>query len=87
MTLSVTLASFRFIMRRDKPLFAAGFSLPDRNDIDARLLLGAVLFGIGWGLYGYCPGPAIAALVYLEPVTVVFVVAMLAGMTLANKLG
>ena len=83
----VTLVSFRFIMRRDKPLFAAGFSLPDRNDIDARLLLGAALFGIGWGLYGYCPGPAIAALVYLEPVTVVFVVAMLAGMTLANKLG
>ena len=53
--------------------------------IDGRLLGGAALFGIGWGIYGYCPGPAISALVYLNTDTVIFVAAMLAGMVIANK--
>ena len=51
----------------------------------ALLLGGAALFGIGWGIYGYCPGPAISALVYLNTDTVIFVAAMLVGMVIANK--
>ena len=80
---TVTLIAFRFVLR-GQPLLASAFSLPTRKDIDARLLAGAAVFGIGWGVYGYCPGPALSALVYLDPKTVVFVAAMLAGMALGG---
>ncbi|KPP92604.1 DUF6691 family protein [Erythrobacter sp. HL-111] len=66
------------------PLFADDFAIPTRKDLDARLLGGAALFGIGWGIAGLCPGPGIAALV-IEPVgAAVFVAAMLAGMGLVR---
>ena len=81
----VTLVSFRFILRRSAPLLSENFKLPGNNAIDGRLLAGAAIFGIGWGIYGYCPGPAISALVYLDVKTVIFVVAMLMGMALANR--
>lgn len=79
----VTLVTFRFVLKR-RPLLAPEFSLPTRTDLDPRLLGGAALFGIGWGTYGYCPGPALSALVYLDTGTVVFVAAMAAGMALAG---
>ncbi len=79
----VTLVSFRFVLR-GKPLLAASFNLPTRQDIDPRLLGGAALFGIGWGVFGYCPGPALSALVYLDMTTGIFVVSMVAGMALAG---
>ena len=81
----VTLVSFRFVLKR-RPLLAPGFTLPTRSDLDARLLAGAALFGIGWGVYGYCPGPALSALVYRDTATLVFVAAMLVGMALAGVL-
>lgn len=81
-----TLISFRFVLKRPNPIFGEAFSLPSNTSIDLRLLLGAVLFGVGWGLYGYCPGPAVAAIIYLQPVTGVFLIAMLAGMFLASKM-
>ena len=83
----VTLVAFRFVLKRDTPLLAPRFSLPTNTAIDSRLLTGSAIFGIGWGVYGYCPGPAISALVYLDSKTVIFVIAMLAGMTLANSVG
>lgn len=68
--------------RMRTPLFGAKFSLPDRKDLDGRLIAGSALFGIGWGIAGLCPGPAIAALA-LSPTSVLpFVGAMLAGMLL-----
>ena len=69
-----------------KPIFGGTFHLPTATDIDARLIGGAALFGIGWGLVGYCPGPAIAALSLGSPSTVIFVAAMLAGMAMARAL-
>jgi uncharacterized membrane protein YedE/YeeE len=67
-----------------RPLFAEGFSLPDRNDITPRLVGGSALFGIGWGIAGLCPGPGFAALA-IEPVSaMIFVIAMLAGMVLVR---
>lgn len=81
----VTLIAFRFVLKRRRPLLAADFNLPLIETIDGRLLGGAAIFGIGWGIYGYCPGPAISALVYLDGKTVLFIVAMLAGMALANR--
>lgn len=69
-----------------RPWFGRAFVLPRREDIDARLVLGAVLFGIGWGLSGYCPGPAMATLLTGQIDTVIFVMAMLPGMWLARKI-
>ena len=83
----VTLVAFRFIMKRDRSLLGELMSLPSNTAIDGRLLAGAAIFGIGWGVYGYCPGPAISALGYLEMNTAIFVVAMLVGMALANRVG
>jgi uncharacterized membrane protein YedE/YeeE len=58
----VTAAGYALAARRHSPICASGFSLPTKRQIDRPLVLGAVLFGIGWGMVGYCPGPALAAL-------------------------
>jgi uncharacterized protein len=79
--LGVTAVGYRLALRRPAPLLAARFDLPTLREIDRRLLAGAVLFGIGWGLVGYCPGPALAALGFGNPATWLFVAAMLAGVT------
>lgn len=80
--LLVTIPAFRLILDRPRPVLADGFSLPTKSSLDARLLGGSALFGVGWGLSGFCPGPAVAALVTgLTPVFA-FVAAMLAGMAL-----
>jgi uncharacterized membrane protein YedE/YeeE len=76
---TVTLIGYRLVLRRPKPLLAARFYLPAAKDIDARLLGGAALFGIGWGLSGFCPGPAVTSLPLLAKGTLVFVPAMVAG--------
>jgi len=78
--LVVMALAWRFRERMSRPLFGERFSLPDRSDFDVRLIAGAALFGIGWGLAGLCPGPAVASLA-LAPLSVLpFVLAMLAGM-------
>jgi uncharacterized membrane protein YedE/YeeE len=76
---------YRVARRRGVPVFAAAFALPTRRDIDARLVGGAALFGLGWGLVGYCPGPALTALASGQVGSFVFVAAMLAGMVLAQR--
>ena len=80
--LAVTLPAFQIARRWRQPVAAAEFQTPRAQGLDARLLLGALLFGIGWGLVGYCPGPALAALAFAVPGTIVFVLAMGAGMLL-----
>lgn len=70
------------ILRRGRPLLAPRFSLPTRRDLDPRLLVGAVLFGVGWGLAGLCPGPALVGLAGGAADLALFVAAMLAGMAL-----
>ena len=82
----VTLIAFRFVLRMNKPLLNPRFSLPGTSVITVRLVAGSAIFGIGWGIYGYCPGPAISALTYLDEKTFMFVAAMLAGMAISNKL-
>ena len=61
--LLVTVPAFRLILNRPRPILADGFALPSKSTLDGRLLGGAALFGVGWGLSGFCPGPAVAALV------------------------
>jgi uncharacterized membrane protein YedE/YeeE len=71
--------AYRWIGRRSAPLFAAKFSIPTRNDIDASLILDSALFGAGWDLSGFCPGPAITSLASGAVPVVVFVAAMAVG--------
>ncbi len=70
---------FRLVLRRARPRLAARFHMPTQTRVDARLVVGAVLFGVGWGLSGYCPGPALAAVVTGGAGALTFVAAMFAG--------
>ena len=79
-----TIVAFRFVLRRKTPLLADKFYVPSRNDVDYKLVLGAALFGVGWGLSGYCPGPGITALVLGSWNPVLFVLALVAGMFAFN---
>jgi uncharacterized membrane protein YedE/YeeE len=84
--LLTTMVGYRLVLRRETPLFAASYSLPGRREIDLRLITGAALFGFGWGLAGFCPGPAIAALTTLRAEPFIFVAAMAVGMVLMKHL-
>ena len=84
--LLVAVSAYRFIPKRPRPVLEEGFSLPTKKALDAPLVGGSALFGVGWGLVGFCPGPAVAALgTGLAPVFA-FVAAMLAGMALHTRL-
>ena len=77
--LAVSMLSFRFILKRSAPLLESGFHVSKQVVINRPLLLGAGLFGIGWGMSGYCPGPAAASLGLLSVEGAVMVVAIYAG--------
>ncbi|HEV2957881.1 MAG TPA: YeeE/YedE family protein [Xanthobacteraceae bacterium] len=78
--LAVAAPGYVLTRRRERPLFAHAAAWPSKRDIDRPLIAGAVLFGIGWGLVGLCPGPAIANLATFPLRVVAFVIAMAAGM-------
>lgn len=78
--LLVSLPAYRWAHGRKKPLFSDVFRIPARKEIDKPLVLGAAVFGIGWGLAGFCPGPAIAALSTGMTEVLVFFASMVAGM-------
>jgi uncharacterized membrane protein YedE/YeeE len=82
--LAVTITGYRLVLQRSSPAFAPRFHLPSARQIDARLIAGSALFGLGWGLSGFCPGPAIASLTTLSMHPVIFIIAMLAGMFVAR---
>jgi hypothetical protein len=77
--LAVSSLGYALVRLRPKPWLAAGFAIPTRRDLDAQLVGGAVLFGVGWGLVGVCPGPALANLARGSADAGLFVAAMLAG--------
>lgn len=72
----------RRILRRMRPVFAAQFQPATHTRIEPRLVVGAAFFGVGWGLVGYCPGPAFTSVATLTPQALLFVAAMMAGMVL-----
>jgi uncharacterized membrane protein YedE/YeeE len=82
--LVVTLIGYRFVFARGRPFFATQFHVPGKSNIDMRLVGGAALFGLGWGLSGFCPGPAVASLVLGQGQAFLFVATMALGM-LATK--
>ncbi|MCX7559759.1 YeeE/YedE family protein [Sulfitobacter sp. F26204] len=77
---------YRLVLRLPAPRLDRSFHLPRTRQIDRRLVLGAVLFGLGWGIGGFCPGPAWTALLLLAPGTLVFIPMMLLGLWLGPKL-
>lgn len=81
-----TFIGYRVVYARGKPLFGNGFQLPSKQELDAKLLGGAALFGIGWGLSGYCPGPAVASISGLSLPLLAMLVAMVVGWSIARRL-
>ena len=82
--LAVTFIGYRFVLRRPAPVFDRRFHLPTKRDLDVPLIAGSALFGIGWGIAGFCPGGAIPALGSGEPSPLIFVAAMIGGIFVAH---
>jgi uncharacterized membrane protein YedE/YeeE len=80
----VAFFGYRVVLQRKAPIFDTTFHLPKRTDIDSQLIVGPALFGIGWGLGGFCPGPALTALGLAAPGTLAFVPTMFVGMWFAR---
>jgi uncharacterized membrane protein YedE/YeeE len=78
--LAVTIPGFHLARKRNKPIVAAEFHIPENCRIETKPIIGSIIFGIGWGLYGYCPGPALASLGTLDWQPLLFVAAMANGM-------
>ncbi len=84
--LLVAAAGFAWVERRGRPMLSGDLALPPRWPVDGRLLGGAALFGVGWGIGGFCPGPALVATAGLSIDAAIFTAAMLFGMAVANRL-
>ncbi len=82
--LAVTLPVFRLVLRRTQPLLDREFFIAARSKIDTQLVGGAAIFGVGWGLAGFCPGPAVASLAYGLQDSVIFIAAMAVGAGLSR---
>jgi uncharacterized membrane protein YedE/YeeE len=80
--IGVHFITYRLIRRRKSPLLSRHWHLPKKDNLTPSLIVGAFIFGIGWGLGGYCPGPAVTALASLQVRPVLFVLSMIAGMGL-----
>lgn len=78
----VYLPAYRIITRRKTPLFSTRFLVPTRRDLDTRLLVGSAMFGVGWGLGGFCPGPALTSVGAVAPAALVFTASMVGGFLL-----
>ena len=78
----VGVIAYHFAQKRAAPLFGGAMRLPAPQDIDRRLVLGSTVFGVGWGLAGYCPGPALVSLGSGQGKAVAFTLAMIAGMAI-----
>jgi uncharacterized protein len=82
----VAFVGYRLVLKRNEPIVGATFHLPTRRDIDQRVIVGPAIFGLGWGIGGFCPGPALTALGLGATGTLAFVPAMIIGMWLARML-
>lgn len=80
--IAVALPAFAWARKRSRSLLNEPINLPTARQVDRRLVLGSLLFGIGWGVAGFCPGPGVVALGMGQPKALLFVGAMLAGMVL-----
>jgi uncharacterized membrane protein YedE/YeeE len=83
---AVTFVGYNRIQKQPRPVFGEKFHLPTKQELDLRIISGPAIFGVGWGLAGFCPGPAVTALGFGSTAAVIFVAAMAAGMMLARWL-
>jgi uncharacterized membrane protein YedE/YeeE len=83
---TVSALGFMYSRRTTAPAFAVEYQLPKHQSIDGKLIAGAAIFGAGWGIGGLCPGPAIASLALGLVPTIVFTLAMMAGMLMHDRL-
>ncbi len=83
----VAFFGYRLVLKRDRPVVGTTFRIPTRTELEPRIFVGPAIFGFGWGLAGFCPGPALTALSLAAPGTLIFVPAMFAGMWLARIAG
>jgi uncharacterized protein len=84
--IAVAFIGYRSVLARPRPLLGERFHLPTKQELDLRVISGPAIFGVGWGLAGFCPGPAITALGFGAPAAMIFVAAMAVGMLLARWL-
>ena len=77
---------FHLFKNNNKPVFADSFSYSNNKELNKKLIIGSSLFGVGWGLAGLCPGPAIASLALLNPSSLIFVITMFVGFYISNYL-
>lgn len=82
----ITFFGYRWVLSRSQPLFDTSFALPTRTDIDLRLISGSLIFGIGWGIAGFCPGGALPVLGTGNSTVLLFVAALITGIYLTRKL-
>tara|TARA_R110000787_G_scaffold110023_5_gene218662 strand:+ start:620 stop:1066 length:447 start_codon:yes stop_codon:yes gene_type:complete len=82
----VTFIGYRMVLRRPRPIYEPAFDIPKNRQLDARLLVGAGIFGVGWGITGFCPGGALPVLGTLDTRVIIFVAALVAGMLITRVL-
>lgn len=82
----ITMPGFWLVQKRQTPLFEDAFLIPQKTNLDFYLLTGSAIFGIGWGLGGFCPGPVVVSISNGSAGTILFVITMLIGMVLAKLL-
>lgn len=80
--IAVHAVSYFLITKRTSPILDSKFFIPSVRNVDKKLVLGSAIFGIGWGLGGFCPGPAIGSVVFLDPSVLLFIASMLIGIGL-----
>ncbi len=83
--LIISSPSFHLFKNKEKPIFSSSFSIPNKKEIDKELIFGSILFGVGWGLVGLCPGPAITSIALFNVSSAIFVVSMFIGFYIASK--
>ena len=82
----VTIVGYWFVFKKEKPIFSNQFSLPERKELDIRLIIGSMIFGVGWGIGGLCPGPSIAILSNHFFPAIIFTVSMIVGIIVGSIL-
>jgi len=71
--------SFYLLRNKEKPFFASSYQIPKSKNINQKLILGSSMFGIGWGMIGLCPGPAISSIAFFQPLSILFIISMMSG--------
>jgi len=84
--LSVAMIAFKLILKRPAPLWATSFHLPQKTSIDPKLIAGAAIFGIGWGMSGYCPGPSVTGLSLFSSESVIMILTIYLGFFACHRL-